>query len=363
MRSSSAAAVLGLLIWSAPSAPAQQEAAPAASQPSVMAVDPGTLSIQSLLTLSQQLIDSKQFAQATRMLEAVLARDAKNVEALSLMGEANEKSGDVYAARNYYKRVLDISRGEYKANVGLGRAYVASNMPRQAIAFLEQAEKTAPAGKRPETLALLARAQRAMGDRTAAAATAEKAIKEDPTYFDAWQTLITTRGDAKQFDRALTDSQALVELCARRARDNPIDVPVLRQLDAAYDLRLWVLRELVRSLNARTPAGVITDALLPGKEPEAAAAISQFIEVRLRQSQLRDLLSRHELLSSAEQAVKYDPRNPAYLEQWGLLLVSVSDYENAAKAFERVLEVDPNHPTARRQLEELRGGGSVSAMP
>lgn len=344
--------------------PAQQPAqTPAAQTPPVTEparLNPAEMSISALLSGAQQLLELRQYRQAATFLEAVLQRDSKNVEALSMLGDVYFENGDAFTARGYYTEAHKYNSTHFRANLGLGKTYLtddSSGMARQAVGYLEAAERVCPPERRGEVLALLARAYRGTGDRSTAIETAQRAVREDQDNLMAWSTLVTTRTELNQFDQALVESQTLVDIASRRLQRSPGSQQAATDLSATYETRLWVLQQVQRSLHVPTPAGQYTDEVLPGKEKQAAANLANTIDTVLQQLRLRELLERHRMLALAEQAMKYDPQNPIYAVRLGLMLRSVNQNSRAVQAFKQALTLDPDNAEARRQLAELEAAG------
>lgn len=332
---------------------AQEGEAPAATQPTLM-INPDAMSISALLDTARQCFAGGAIAQGKKLVDIVRQRDPRNVDAIIMLAELAEMQGDTYTAREHYNHILKEIGNDFRANLGLGRAYLNSGVPRQAVAYLEQAARLAPPDRLGETLTLLAMGYRAKGERRMAIEAAERATRENPQNFDAWQVLVAARAEAGEFDRSVADSQTLVELAMNDWRADVTQVPLLQRLEAAYQLRIATLRQYFRTLHRRSAAGGYTDELLPGREHEAAQVLTQIIQTMLQQVTAQTLRTRHELIVYAKKAVEYDPQNPATLVQWALLLREVGLYGEAESAFARALEIDPSHAVARQQLQELR---------
>lgn len=345
-------AITAWALLAASVAVAQEQQTPVATQPTV--INPDMMSISALLETARQLIAAGGVRDGSKLLDIVLQRDPKNVDAVIMLAELAEKRGDSHTAREYYQRVLRDIGNDFRANLGLGRAYLNSGVARQAVAYLEQAMKLAPPNQLGETLTLLAKGYRAKGARRMAVETAERATRENPQNFDAWEVLVAARTEAGEFDRAVADAQTLVELTMSAWRADVTQAALLHRLDSAYQLHISTLRQYFRTLHRRNAAGGHTDELLPGREQEAAQVLTLIIQTLLQQATAQSLRIRHELISYAKKAVEYDPRNPATLVQWALLMREVGMYGEAEKVFASVLEIDPNHSLARQQLQELQ---------
>jgi tetratricopeptide (TPR) repeat protein len=69
-------------------------------------------------------VDAKDYRGAVPILEKVLAKNARNADALNLMGYCNRKLGDTEEALDYYQKALAIDAAHIGANEYLGELYL-----------------------------------------------------------------------------------------------------------------------------------------------------------------------------------------------------------------------------------------------
>lgn len=286
-------------------------------------------------------------------IQAVLQQDPKNVRAKLLFGELAWQGGDYNTARDNFKAVLDVDRNNFRANLGMGRYYIASRIWRQAAFFLETAERVAPADQRGEALRLLSQAYNGQGLQDKAENAAQRAVDLDPNDFEALQTLVAIRLAKRDYDRALENAQALVDVARDKVNETPEDTVALQRLLIALEAHVNVLRDYFRSLFQRDSRNRATDILRPGEESEAAAVLKRIGEQLEQQNAIRTVLNYHEILLLIEKALEYDPDNPEYLMEAGRLYANTNQTAAAIERFRQVLEQDPNHTGARQALQRL----------
>lgn len=336
---------------------AAQQPAPPPSAPI------GQMSISDLLAEAERLAAAKQWAQARPYIEAVLAREQSNAQALSLKGEILEKTDQRDMARQEYLAVREIQPNDFRANLGLGRLYVESNMYRQALVYLNIAEPVAPPERKPELYVLLARAQRGAGNRNGAIEAVNRALEADAANFEAWQYAIAIMVESDEYDRAVAATQELVRIAQNEMVKDRSSRDGLAKLGTAYDTRLSVLSAYHQRLYIRNVDGTFSDQLLPGMEKGAAAMLREVVETMVLRAEVERTLGLYKILPIAEQAVKYDPSSAQAWMHLGLLYVNTSQYDKAAEALRRVLEIQPDNAQAAEQLSQLPRSAAPAAPP
>lgn len=94
------------------------------------------------LAMVRALIGGGNYPAAVEALGPILADDPEDVEALSLMGFSQRKSGNPQAALGYYNRALALDPEHLGANEYLGELYVETGrlaLARERLGVLETA--------------------------------------------------------------------------------------------------------------------------------------------------------------------------------------------------------------------------------
>lgn len=316
--------------------------------------DVATMSIPTLLHEARAALEAKNGLLAKSMVQAVLDRDEGNVDADLIDAEIAVLEGDNDRARKRYLEVVAVRPDDFDANLGLGRIYLRSKVYRQAKFYLERAEPVAPQDRAAELLTLLAKAYRGAGYVANALDAAEHAVQVDPESIAAWQYLVQLRTQSEDYQKAMQDSDKLVELARRKAIEQPSDRDTIEQLYGAYQTQLSVLRAHHQTLYQPSRDGkTMTDKLLPGLEKQAAEDLRRIVDLMIVQAELVRTIGYFEIRKVAERAVQYDPTNVNVQIQYGLLLRNTSEFTKAREAFEKVLAIDPQNAEAHRQLASL----------
>ncbi len=341
-----------------PSPPPAAQEQPAADQP-VQPVDQRALeqlTVQELLTDGYGLLEQQQWQPAAGAFRIVLQRDPNNLEAILGMAAAAEGTRDFTTARQFYLQGKQIDPSDFRVNHGLGRSYLNIKQHRQALLYLEVAEKAAP----PEALAQLkvelAMAYRATGSRNRALKYAQDAVALDPNNYDARNALIAARLEAEQYTPALDDADAIVRIARERFDANPSNPGNLELLLSAMQRKLQVLQAYHLSFYQKDPSGNATDRLLPGQEANAARSLKLYVDAMVTANELERVYGLYQPIMLMNKAVQYDGSDAELWNTLGLLYVNTSQVQPAIDAFRKALEADPGNQRAAEQLERLNAG-------
>jgi len=332
-----------------PGAPVTQPATQPGAQPPQQAI----ITIDQMLNTAESLLRVGNNTQAKSILDLVLERDPNNVRAKLVAAELAIAQQEYFAARNYYREVLNVEQTNLDANVGLARIYLMTRMFRQAASYLETAQRVAPPDRLPEVLTMLAASYRGRGSLLDALNAAQRAVDLAPQNVEARQTLIAVLMEADRFDPAMTHAAALTELATAKVRENPASREGLMQLLGAYGMQEQVLRAFHNTLYEYSPSGEPTDRPLPGKQAQAAGVIKQIVDLRVLQAEVARTVTYFDILELARKAAQYQPENPQYHLLCGQLYVKMSQIDAAIGEFQRVLELAPGDADATRYLREL----------
>jgi Flp pilus assembly protein TadD len=233
--------------------------------------------------------------------------------------------GKPEAARELLATALRLDPANGPAEAQLGRVETLAGHPQTAIAHFERAESLgvdSPAAAANHGLALL-QAQRWQEAETVL----ERAVAGDSTLATAWNHLGVARLRQGELEAALAPLRTARRLAPRDE-----------------DLRLNLGSALVRL--ARYPEAV---ALLRSPPPERADLLA------LWGMALRGMGRREDALPLLRRAAERAPREPAILNNYGVLLAETGDVPAALAVWRQVLAIDAGNVTARENLR-ARGG-------
>lgn len=326
---------------------------PGATEPPPPSIDPTRMSIDELLNQAERYKDEGRFKATELFLREIYRREPGNLAAKVISGEMFEATGDAYNARLAYTEVLNRQPTDFRANFGLGRLYNAVRKWTLAVHYLTQAESVAPAEKVGRVRSQLVYALRGIGSPGKAVETAEKAVAAAPNDLEARRSLITVRIDANDYERALLESQTMVNLARAEASASPGNRMALQRLFQANEIHIEVLHGYQASLMIKRADGRATGQVIPGAELKVANTLQRLIETMFAQTELQRSLAHHDILSFAQNAVQVMPTHVENQIALGVLQRLTADEKAARATFEKVLEIDPSNAEARRQLDML----------
>lgn len=310
---------------------------------------------------TDQTMRGEAFRRASELVDRALALEPGHVGANVLAGELFVTTNRFDQARTAFQRVLEREPSNYRANLGLGRIWLAARSPRQALNFLQAADNVASGRERAEVKRLLASAYLALRRTNDAVTAAEEAVRIDADALEGREILVevltaaaeTVGGvDVQRVNRALDASNALIARAVEIAAAAPWDRGRLARIDAAYQKQLVILQMLHNSFYERNFRNEAMEVLRAGTGPEAAQALSRMGALYRRQALLRMVLTEHDALLLAETAVgdQYDPRNVEYLQNLASAHLQLRDL--TSRLLGRDLSQDE---VMRKQLGEICG--------
>ncbi len=327
------------------------------------------MTVPELLELADLFRQLRQYAHAIGLLTDVLQRDKNNIDALRLAGDVAWDMQKAEEAAKYWNLVKRIQSNDFAANWGLGRLWLRSGQPRQAMGYLETAITVIPPD-RPElgaeVLIALAQAYGGAGDHSRAIDTINKALEIDRQNLNAWYVLATLRSNAAvtldDFNDALGDTSQLIVLTDADIKTNGMTPARLQRISEAYDLRLSVLWAHRGLFFERNPDGNPSDRLLPGMAQTAARNNTAVIDTWMKRTDLQRTSQHFRILEFAQIAATYESGDqPELLFRLGSLQVATGQFDDAAETFQRVLALDPTNELARQQLDALQAYQPASA--
>lgn len=271
-------------------------------------------------------------AAAKKLLEAVVAVEPANGEALFYLGVVAEKDGDLAAAEARYRAALAADPGRVEAAQNLGALLVDAKRVDAAIEVLRAASKRSPADR--DLHANLGFALAAKGERAAALTELEAA----------------TRGAGASPDARLAYASMLLD-----DGKKPEALVVLRALRGEATERA-LLATVARAFGQ---AGAYADCV---GAFDAAIAAGAAAELHVGRG-----LCRHSLGDDAgakgdfDAAVKLDPKSAAARYYRGEALVAAGDVAGGAAELDEAARLDPKGALgakAKAKAESARKGGA-----
>lgn len=332
---------------------AQETASPPATPDAGRTLD--QMSTPELLAVAQTMRASGRIGEAQQVTRMVLAREEKNVDAHNLLGELYlaQDPPSAIDAQKAFSIARSLQETDFRANFGLAKIYVTKKVWRQALFHLEIAEKVAPPESIAEVCTTLAEAYRNAGRLREAFAAVERAIATEPKNLSARQMQVALLVDSGVLDRALTENDATLEIAKEKVQTAPNKLTAIRDLYRAYESRVAILQQLGARLYARLPDGKASDRLIVGKEDEITANLLRLTDVFVVMAELRLTLSYFEIIPYAERACLYSPHSAEAWLALARLYRNTSQFDRAARAFDKVLSVDPHNLEAKHELEAL----------
>jgi tetratricopeptide (TPR) repeat protein len=330
----------------------------------VLAKEP--TNVEALSVRAQILLAERKFDKALEAAESAVAVDGNVVEAQLTLGRLHQRLGHVDKAIAAFNEVLRLSPTSIPAQLELSRAYLTAGRPHETLPLAQSVLARQP--RNPEALLLQAQALLRAGNVSAAERPTNALMHDYPRAAAAHLQL----GD---LHRQKKDNAAARAAYERALAIDPLNARALTSL-AALDFLTG------RGVDARARV----DAALT-KQPESPALLMLAGGVY---AQLRDYASAEKVL---RKAMELEPSNPnlygmlgaVYRDQGqidraiaefdrlvaksskpaavqtliGTLLESQQRFDEAKKRYQEALHLDPNAPVAANNLAWLiveRGG-------
>ena len=92
-------------------------------------------------TAAEKTVKAKQYEQAIKMLEQVLAKEPRNVDAMNYLAYSHRELGRFDVSMGYYRQALAINANHRGANEYLGQLYLRMGKTKEARAQLAKLQK------------------------------------------------------------------------------------------------------------------------------------------------------------------------------------------------------------------------------
>ena len=155
------------------------------------------------------------FDGARGFYQEVLRQLPNDEEFLILLAALEARAGKTQESRAIYERAVAANPGSIKARVALGRDYLASGEPNNALSTVQPVLKEV---REASALEVVGRAQLALGQPDFAIQALRDLVNARPDSGEAHQYLAQAYEDANMIDRAVLET----ELALRYAKDSPV---------------------------------------------------------------------------------------------------------------------------------------------
>ncbi|ALT77291.1 XrtA/PEP-CTERM system TPR-repeat protein PrsT [Paucibacter sp. KCTC 42545] len=359
-------------------------------------VAPESMQAASRLMLGQIYNRNGDPAKALNVLQPLLVDDSPYPAAFSLAAEAYMQQGDSAGAQNYFSKAVKSNPKDIRSRTALALAKIAKggdsgfeelkaisrddkeitadlalfssylNVKRwdAAAQVLETIAKKQP--DRPSAENLRGRMEMMRGDRVAARAAFERALKIDPKFYPAVATLASLDQDDKKLDAAIARLKAWIALEPKDLRAQ-LSVIELQSLSGKPSSEIEeALAKLVKEWpNESGPRLLLIRKLVDRKELKAALTLARdgVIAAPDQPTMLATLSQVEQLNGESNQAVAtankwmaLQPNSVQPLLRLAELYVALKDPSAAAQSLTRALAIDERYLPAQRMLIAIEVG-------
>ncbi len=278
-------------------------------------------------------VDEAMIKRAIEQYKFVADKDPKDADSLVMMGRLDKLLENSADAETAFKKAISIEPDNEDAVTGLAGVYSDRGDPQAASELLAKAAKEHPS---PRSLVILANNYEQLHEYAPAAETYKKALAMDPSRMELKAALAQDQALAGQLDDAVATYKDL-------AKSNPEDAQPYLGLSQIY--REQKKPDLEREANDKAkqldPQNLevrYNEVLVlqdEGKRKEAVAALKSIL----------DSSEKRNYTAGERQG------RARMLEQLGLLYRNNEQYDQAATAFRKIVDLDPNlAPRAEAQI-------------
>lgn len=265
-------------------------------------------------------------SRAVTSLEQAVEGAPDNAEAVALLAELRLRRGDASAAVQLLEPFVQRHPEAWQARLLLARAYQARNEVDRVLQTYQGLARDFPTN--PTPWLLIGLIQRERNQLEAARNSFENAVRIRPGYLPAVEQLVQLDLVARRFDEARKRAEA--ELA--RHTNSPLP---------------WMLLYQVALFQTNLPEA--ERALLKAVEiaPDYRPAHTELARVYVATGRQKEAIER------LESVVKANPRDIVSLMQLALLQTALTNYAEARRTYERVLEIQPRYGPALNNLAWL----------
>ena len=317
-------------------------------------------SIEHLAARAEQLENDGKLEDAESAYREILKIDPRSIAALNRLGAIAVRRGQFIAGIRYYKQALVLSPSEFATNLNLGIAFIKRQDYASAVPPLEQAARVAPESFQAHEL--LAGAWVGQNDFARAVPHLEKASELNPNDLGTLYLLERSYLETKQFQKALPTFEHLQSLDPSSAW-----VGILRgQAEDALGNYQNAIKEfevarqqLPRDATVRFSLGFMYWKVR--RLAEAESEIGQALKLDPEFEEAKYYLADTYLLEDKPAAalpllgalLRRQPRDARVLADRGKALEKLNHDNEAARAYEGCLRVDPDRADVHYRLARV----------
>jgi len=353
-------------------------------------VAPESMQAASRLMLGQIYNRNGESAKTLNVLQPLLVDESPYPNAFSLAAEAYMQQGDSAAAQSFFSKAVKSNPKDVRSRTALALAKIAKggdsgfdelkaisrddkeitadlalfssylNMKRwdAALQVLETIAKKQPG--RPSAENLRGRMEMMRGDRVAARAAFERALKIDPKFYPAVATLASLDQEEKKLDAAIARLNAWIALEPKdlRAQLNVVElqslagkpsaeieevlVKLVKEWPNEAGPRLLLIRKLVDRKELKAALTLARDGVIAApNQPNMLATLSQVEQLNGEFNQA---------VATANKWVALQPSSVQPLFRLADLYVAMKDPSAAVQILNRALAIEENYLPAQRML-------------
>jgi len=318
--------------------------------------------LEGRLKLAHNLMEKGERKKAREHLSEVLERKPDDMKALALMAQVLEKEGDKKALRSIYQKILSRNPKDDTIIYNLGALeYEAGNL-KSALPYFKTYLTSHP--EDADVHGILFDIYKKEKDLSSALKEAITILELRPGETDIYAFIY-------DYLRQKGDYKGMIPLLNKGLKANPDQTPLRRYLVFAYlktgedDLAIRQMEEVLRE----KPQDVdlllhdMFERLRAGEAYEKIVNImKQAVEVYPREAAFRGYLifaylktgKEAEAMEQMEAILKLRPDDMDLWLQLARLREKTNDMAGAARAYERVLEISPEHAEASEAYLRLR---------
>ncbi|MDE2963983.1 MAG: tetratricopeptide repeat protein [Acidobacteriota bacterium] len=290
--------------------------------------------------LGAVLFELERYGESFAALERSLALDpgAPSAGKTALFaGRAARKLGRSRAAEAQFRKAAALAPGSAEPLLELSNLLFAQDRAAEAEESLRRARELRP--NDPSTLHMAAEALRTAGRRQEAVCAYRNVLRSDPEFAPAHVGLGAALFDLQRYEEALKSLERAASL-----ETDPATAAT------SHFLAGRALKEL-----GRMPEAAARFQQAVESDPNHAEALDHLALWRFQQRRYQEALD----LYRAQSALK--PDSVTTHANIGVTLYFLGRPEEALAAMEQVLQLDPDHPMARKLVEELRRNAAQPA--